>query len=223
MRSFILLLFTTWSLCAIADEPMGKVIFTNFCFTCHGINGEGNAQLKAPSIAGMPTWYVQAQIENFRQGRRGFAPNDAEGQLMSASAKAMNQEQIKAAAEFVTTLKRVTPKATIVAETKVGQELYAERCMECHRYNGEGEMTFGSPPLMGLPDWYIMAQIKKFKLGHRGVAKNDANGLKMAFSSGFIESESVLHSVVAYIMSLQAPAQSEAKDPFDQGLLSRQK
>ncbi len=223
MRSLSLFILMAWSLGSQAEEPLGKIIFTNFCFTCHGMKGEGNAQLKAPSIAGTPAWYLDGQLRNFREDRRGFDPSDVEGQLMSASAKALNAEQSSAVSEYVASLKRVPPVATVAADRMLGRELYRECCMECHRFNGEGEMVFGSPPLVGLQDWYLMAQIQKFRHGLRGVLTADAMGQKMAFSARFIESENALEPLVAYIISLQSPAKDEMTDPFDQALLSGQK
>jgi cytochrome c553 len=198
---------------AWAEAPVGKIIFDSVCASCHGPNGEGNVQLKSPSIAGMPTWYVLRQLDNFRQDRRGFDPNDIEGQLMRTTVKALDNAQLQAAAAHVATLKRVPPQPTSTVDLARGRELFAERCMECHRYNGEGEFTFGSPPLMGLQDWYLSAQLMKFKDGKRGVDKTDPNGTKMAFASGFIEDQETLDSLVAYLMSMQAPT-TGLPDPF---------
>jgi cytochrome c553 len=88
--------------------------------------------------------------------------------------------------------------------------------MECHRYNAEGELFFGSPPLVGLQDWYLAAQIRKYQSGIRGVHPKDVNGQKMVFSSGFVESEQMLNSLVAYLLELQKPtALPAADDPFN--------
>ena len=198
---------------ALAETPVGKLIFDSVCSSCHGPSGEGNVQLKSPSIAGMPAWYVVRQLDNFREDRRSFDPHDMEGQVMRATVKALDSAQLQAAAAHVATLKRISPLPTSAADIARGRELFAERCMECHRYNGEGEFTFGSPPLMGLQDWYLSAQLMKFKSGKRGVDKTDPNGTKMAFASGFIEDQETLDSLVAYLMSMQAP-NTGLPDPF---------
>jgi cytochrome c553 len=188
-----------------SDTPSaGQVIFQNVCLQCHGAKGEGNPQIKSPSIASLPEWYVKAQIENFRADRRGFHPQDTEGQLMRAITKILQPPQVAAVAEFVSKLPRVTPQPTIKADIAPGKDLFADRCMECHRYNGEGELVFGSAPLVGLQDWYLASELRKFKNGMRGALKEDANGQKMVFSSQFVENEQMLNSVVAYLMTLQA-------------------
>lgn len=90
--------------------------------------------------------------------------------------------------------------------------------MECHRYNASGELAFGSPPLIGRQDWYLKAQIEKFKNGMRGTVKGDENGAKMVRSSQFIEDEQSLKDVVAYIMTLNTdPVMRGISDPFATG------
>ncbi|QIF05211.1 c-type cytochrome [Roseimicrobium sp. ORNL1] len=206
-----------------ADEAKGAgqeaaVLYQNVCAACHGPKGEGRQDLKAPSIAALPDWYVRAQLENFRNDRRGTHSQDPEGQLMRAVSKVLTADQAKAMAVHVASLPRHTPVATIQADTTEGRLLYGERCMECHRYNAEGELFFGSPPLIGLQDWYLASQIKKYQTGIRGVHPKDVNGQKMVFSSSFVESEEVLHSLVAYLLELQKPKVTEVNptggDPF---------
>lgn len=201
-------------------SPSGQMttLYQNVCATCHGAAGEGKAELKAPSIAGLPDWYVRGQLESFRADRRGTHEKDAEGQMMRAVSKVLTETQMRAMARHVAGMPRVTPAPTIAADVTTGRELYTERCMECHRYNAEGELFFSSPPLVGLQDWYLASQIRKYQQGIRGVHPKDVNGQKMVFSSGFVESEELLHSLVAYLVDLQKPRTSETAskddDPF---------
>ena len=212
--SRLLLLLLVPLLSSRAEDATGEIIFKNVCFNCHGSRGEGNIQFKAPSIAGMPTWYVLRQIDNFQHDRRGFESKDVEGQIMRAIAKSLDKPKMEAVARYVSTLKRVQPTPTITVDIQKGRELFAERCMECHRYNAEGEFTFGSPPLMGLQDWYLRSQIMKFRSGLRGVEKADPYGTKMSFSSGFIEDEEMLNSLVSYLMFMQTKPAEPIRDPF---------
>jgi cytochrome c553 len=85
-----------------------------------------------------------------------------------------------------------------------GKEIFADRCMECHRFNGEGELVFGAAPLVGLQDWYLAAQLRKFKRGVRGAAKDDANGEKMVkATANFVEDEEMVQSLAAWLVQLQ--------------------
>ena len=53
-------------------EATAQIIFQNLCATCHGTKGEGKAEVKSPSIASLPAWYVERQLENFQ--RTGVEP-----------------------------------------------------------------------------------------------------------------------------------------------------
>ncbi len=201
----------------------GKTIFQTVCAQCHGGNGEGKMELKSPSIAGMPSWYVTTQFTNFREGRRGHDAADPQSFMMAAIAKGLQPEQIKAVIAHVEKMPVVVPagKDREMADTNPteGMELFHERCMECHRYNASGEMAFGSPPLIGRQGWYLEEQLKKFKSGRRGTIKNDVNGAKMVqMTTLFIEDEQMLRNVVAYIMTLNPepePAKEPAKEPVE--------
>jgi cytochrome c553 len=189
----------------------GKTIFQTVCAQCHGNNGEGKVELKSPSIAGMPSWYVDTQFTNFREGRRGHDAADPQSFMMATIAKALQPEQIKAVVEHVEKMPMVVPQGLnremAEASAQAGMQLFQERCMECHRYNASGEMAFGSPPLLGRQGWYLADQLKKFKTGKRGTHKSDVNGAKMVqISNFFIEDDQMLRDVVAYIMTLNPDA-----------------
>ena len=88
-------------------------------------------------------------------------------------------KSIHALAKHVEKMPMVVPASVTKegeADLENGMILFQERCMECHRYNATGEMTFGSPPLVGRQDWYLLAQLMKFKNLHRGTAKGDEKG-----------------------------------------------
>jgi cytochrome c553 len=69
------------------------------CMGCHGEDGSGNEQY--PRLNGQNPPYVVNQLTNFKSGER---TNDAKG-LMRAVAKRLNEQEIAAVAEYVTTLK----------------------------------------------------------------------------------------------------------------------
>lgn len=187
-----------------APAATAQIIFQNLCATCHGTKGEGKPEVKSPSIASLPAWYVERQLENFQTDRRGAHPDDAEGQLMRAMAKVLSKEQTSSIAAVVEKLPRVKPSPTLKTDVARGKEVFADRCMECHRFNGEGELVFGAAPLVGLQDWYLAAQLRKFKKGVRGAAKDDANGEKMVkATANFVEDEEMVQSLAAWLVQLQ--------------------
>lgn len=195
-----------------ADEE-GTKLFQAICAQCHGLQGEGKDELKTPSIAHLPAWYVERQLTNFHEGKRGGnGATDPQGALMAAIAKTLKPEQRVTVAQHVESLALVPPKERTLpgANVQAGQALFYERCMECHRYNASGEMLFGSPPLVGRQGWYLLAQLKKFKGLHRGAAKGDDKGAKMVMmATQFIKDEQTMKDVIGYILTLNpepAPA-----------------
>lgn len=199
----------------------GKVLFETVCAACHGTDGSGKPELKSPAIAGLPDWYAKHQIAGFREGRRGHNAQDAQAFMMAAIAKSLSGEQLEAVVAHTSKMKPAKPAAlpadAAAANIAEGQLLFQERCMECHRYNGTGEIAFGSPPLIGQPSWYIREQIMKFKSGQRGTIKGDVNGSKMVLSSSFIEDEQMLTDIIAYIMTLNPEPEPVVKNdsPFE--------
>jgi len=208
-----------------ASDAVAKVLFQNVCVQCHGAVGEGRVDVQSPSIAGLPAWYVLRQLQSFRSGLRGGEAHGAGGVLMAAAAKALPEEHLEPLAGFVESLPLQAASATKAsqgADLAAGKLLYEERCMECHRYNATGEVVFGSPPLIGLQDWYLLAQIQHFKAGRRGVLPNDPNGAKMLFASQYVETDNDAKNVIAYLMTLNPKPQGlevpvkEGTSPFDE-------
>ena len=44
------------------------------CIACHGVDGRGNSQLKAPSLVNKSDWYLLTQLRNYKAGVRGGDP-----------------------------------------------------------------------------------------------------------------------------------------------------
>ncbi|MEO0601601.1 MAG: c-type cytochrome, partial [Myxococcota bacterium] len=82
-----------------SDEPTaemaasGEVHYTNYCAPCHGDLGAGNPDVAAPSVAGLPYWYVERQLYNFRNGLRGVSYDDIAGKRMRPMAWAIPSDQ----------------------------------------------------------------------------------------------------------------------------------
>lgn len=196
-----------------SPDLMGAKLFEQTCAVCHGLKGEGKEELRAPSIAHQPAYYVLNQLASFKEDRRGTDPADPQGIMMAAIAKSLQPEQVQSVAKHIESMPLVVPKTRTVegADLKEGQWLFEMRCMECHRFNGSGELAFGSPPLYGLQGWYLTTQLTHFKTGRRGAKKGDVNGAKMVFTSSFIENEQMLKDIVGYILSLNPEPED---DPF---------
>lgn len=58
-------------------------------------------------------------------------------------------------------------------------ELLFETCKACHGPDGEGNPMIQAPPIAGLPEWYLISTLNKFKHGVRGAHADDRTGLQM--------------------------------------------
>src|SRR5271154_695154 len=92
----------------------GRMPDVRACGSCHRAAGTGGAE--NASLAGLPAAYIIQQIDDYKSGARKFAgPQRGPSVVMTAIAKASNEEEIKAAAAYFSSLK---PKANIkVVET----------------------------------------------------------------------------------------------------------
>jgi cytochrome c oxidase subunit 2 len=103
------------------DIKKGKSAYS-VCVTCHGANGQGIEALNAPKIAGLPDWYVERQLNNFKSGIRGVHAKDIFGQQMRPMAMALlNDEAVRDMTVFVASLKSssISKPVTVAASTAV--------------------------------------------------------------------------------------------------------
>ncbi|MBK7857517.1 MAG: c-type cytochrome [Archangiaceae bacterium] len=179
----------------------GKEMF-RACTSCHMDHGQGNPAIQAPAIAGLPDWYVESQITKFRTGVRGAHPDDYEGlRMRPMSRQMMNADEVKAVSAYVASLPPVKSEHLVEGDAAAGAASYAT-CVACHGVRGEGNATTKGPPLAHQPDWYMLAQLKKFKAGVRGANPNDTTGATMRAMSSILVDEQMMKNVVAYVATL---------------------
>ena len=178
-----------------------QALYDQICSLCHGKTGEGSKELSAPSIAGLPEWYTLLQIEKFRADLRGTSAKDQPGQIMHNLAKALENKQFVGVAKVIAAMPMHPSQNNLGGDAERGKEVFTEVCAKCHRFNGKGEQTFGSAPLIGLQDWYIRAQLNKFREGIRGGSKSDEKGFKMHEMARYLSEENS-SDVTAHIANL---------------------
>lgn len=97
------------------------------CGSCHLPNGKGRPE--NAGVAGLPTAYFMRQIQDFREGRRRSAdPRKPNTYTMIELAKALTDEELKAAAEYFGSMKwwpwiRVV-ETDLVPKTRIVGNLY---------------------------------------------------------------------------------------------------
>ena len=191
-----------WNIHPPEATASGQEIF-ELCVECHGAQAQGNSKFHAPSIAGLPKWYLEAQLRKFRTGVRGTHPADVTGMAMRPMAISFHNDQdLQAVAGYVSSLPRPSGVPTEAGDPAKGQTLFAP-CTACHGPDAAGNEQLKAPPLKHASDWYLIAQLKKFKAGERGANPGDTEGATMRPMAATLLDEQAMRDVVAHIMTLK--------------------
>ncbi len=187
----------------IGDAATGEALYAP-CIACHGANGEGNASLSAPAIAGQSEEYLARQLHNFRLGIRGADPADTDGAQMRAMANALaDDEAVTAVAAYVASLEPPTHEAEVAGDAAMGSKFYTSRCGACHGGEGQGNDALFAPRLTSLRDSYIVRQVEKFRSGSRGAHADDEYGQQMAIMAK-IMTDPELRDIVSFLNEIAA-------------------
>ena len=192
------------SFSAIArSESSREVELYQLCQRCHGTNGEGRLDVKAPAIAGMAEWYVVAQLEKFRAGLRGYHPSDDGGMRMRPMALVIRDtKDLQAIAKYVSSLPSTNSKPTVIGNPIAGQRKFQQVCSSCHGKQAEGNLAQKAPSLSSQDDWYLLQQLINFQSGARGSqpAKDPVGATMAAMVQTLSQDE--MKNIVAYIKGL---------------------
>ena len=184
------------------DIEKGKIAYIT-CVACHGPEGHGNPLFNAPQIAGLPAYYIEIQLHNFKHGIRGADYRDTTGLQMRPMSMTLADEQaIKDVAAYVATFTPKMPEDTLQGgDPAKGQATYA-LCLACHGPDAQGMEALKTPSLKYQSDWYMLASLKKFKEGIRGTNPKDIGGMQMRPMTLTLADEQAMKDVIAYIRSI---------------------
>jgi cytochrome c553 len=198
------------------DLARGQQLFS-LCAQCHGDAAQGNQNIGAPAIAGLPAWYVKAQLVKFSTGLRGKHFDDLEGMRMrpmslwlvaprDADGKhdvALGEANIAAVSAYVGSLAAAQPVPAVVGGNVAAGEASWPLCGSCHGLKGEGSEPQSSPPLAGQSDWYLLRSLQKYKAGARGYdGPNDPFGATMMGMANVLADEQAMKDVIAFVSTL---------------------
>jgi cytochrome c553 len=157
----------------VAHGPVKLASSTRGCGSCHLPNGKGRPENAPPS--GLPVAYFVRQIQDFRSGLRHTAdPRKPNTNTMIDLAKAMTDEEMKAAAEYFAAIKwtpwirvvetRTVPKTRIVGNlflpaTPAATEPIAGRIIETPEDEEQAETLRN--PRSGFVAYVPVGSIKK--------------------------------------------------------------
>ena len=187
------------------DAAAGQAQYA-VCSACHGAQGEGNAALNAPKLAGLDGWYIKKQIRNYQQGLRGAHEEDALGQQMAPmAAMLVDEASLNNVVAYIDSLPDQPSAPTVQGDVERGESLYVT-CASCHGEQGQGIWAMNAPRAAGMSDWYLVHQLKNFRDGIRGSHPRDKYGEQMAFMARSLVTDEAINDVVAYINTLDPDA-----------------
>lgn len=169
----------------------GRAGAANACFTCHGLDGLGNAA-GAPRLAGLNVGYIAGQLEAYADGRR----QDAQMQWIAGRLSRPSRQSV--AAYYAGMTHEPSPAEL---PSSAGRLLYhrgdpargLRSCAECHGEAGEG-VGAGNPPLGNQPASYLAEQIERWRHGQR---RNDPDGVMQRISRLLTPQEALALSAYA--------------------------
>lgn len=168
------------------------------CVLCHGTK----EMQRGPILDGLPAWYIEKQLGKFATGKRGQKEENRSALLMIPVVQQYSDPQMwsKLANRFES-LPKPDHIKTIRGNPSRGKVLYS-LCASCHGPKAQGNLMFNAPPLNVLEDWYLMDQLRKFKMDWRGYDSEDVEGNLMR-SITKIYSINDLKDIVAYIVRME--------------------
>lgn len=179
------------------------------CVSCHGANGEGNAQAGYPRLAGQGRIYLEHQLNSYADGTRAHP-------VMTPIAGALSAQQRAQVAGFYGNLAGAAPAGQqAAASAPATQEpvLVArgderrglQGCANCHGPQGIGDAA-ATPYLAGQHEPYLVSTLAAWKDGTR---HNDPSGQMPAIAKALTEPEA--RSLAAYFARLPPPAPRNAQ------------
>ena len=159
---------------AQADAGVGEQIYKH-CKVCHGVKGWGGKEGKYPRIAGLPQYYLEKQLADFKGRKRINKP-----MVPVFKNWRFNQDAITAVSAFVSQLSlagfertHYEPSPEVLAQfdgkdemLEVGEDIFQD-CIQCHGEQARGKEDKESPPLVNQYPNYLRKQIVEFASGHR--------------------------------------------------------
>jgi cytochrome c553 len=188
-----------------ADENERGADLFRLCAACHGENAAGNEAVGAPAIAGMPLWYLEAQLKQFRDGNRGTHFDDIMGMRMRPMALTLMREgDVAAVSAHIAAMPPADPASTVTGgDVAKGKEIYTKICIACHGPDGAGnQQMMGAAPFYRSSDWYLFRQVENFRAGIRGARPGDQGGALMRPMITQLSGEQEIKDVIAYITTL---------------------
>lgn len=150
------------------------------CTMCHGAQGMSTSE--APNLAGQYPEVLMKQLHDYKGGKRSSP-------IMQAISQTLSTQAISDLAAYYAYLPKARTAPTTYDETlpklvRVGDPLRnIAPCISCH---GGVDQKLGAPWLEGMPEAYVVAQLKAFR---SGVRHNDSEAQMRNMARGVTDDE----------------------------------
>lgn len=142
----------------------------NACFSCHGLEGEGDG-VSVPRLAGLDAGYLQKQMEDYAKDVR-------QDPVMTQVARWLDDRDRRAVSEYYASLPVPAapavasgPTPAIYMQGAPGRGIQA--CASCHGVAGEG-IGAANPAIAAQPAAYTIDQLERWRTAKR---RNDPRGV----------------------------------------------
>ncbi len=162
---------------AAALEPGTMRARVAACTACHGEQGRAGPDGYYPRLAGKPRDYLYHQLQNFRDGRRQYAPmahllrNLPDAYLREIAAY-FSDQHVPYPAPARADVGPATLERGRLLTTAGDPGRGVPACVACHGAS-LGGLAPAIPGLLGLPRDYLLAQIGSWRSGTRHAAEPD--------------------------------------------------
>ncbi|RYG08789.1 MAG: c-type cytochrome, partial [Caulobacteraceae bacterium] len=141
----------------------------NACFSCHGLNGEGDG-VSVPRLAGLDAGYLQKQMEDYANDVR-------QDTVMSQVAGWLDDDDRRAVSAWYASLPPTSaptsPTAAPAIYLRGAPRRGVTACASCHGVAGEG-LGAANPAIAAQPAAYTIDQLNRWKTAKR---RNDPRGV----------------------------------------------
>ena len=159
--------------------------------------------MNGPRLAGLPGWYIERQINYYKQGIRGAHESDIYGQQMAPMANLLADDAaIRNVAAYIDSFPVAEGSRTITGGDVARGKSHYNTCGACHGVDAEGNYALNAPRLSGQEDWYLKRQLENFRKGIRGAHKSDVFGHQMVLMARTLQDEDAINDLLAYLSSL---------------------
>jgi cytochrome c553 len=170
------------------------------CFSCHGLQGQGDTGGAFPRLAGLDAHYLAKQMDDYASGARA-------NEVMTRIAQQLTQVDRQSVSLYYAGLVGRAPLFRSTADASLiqrGATLYAQgsakhgiqACGNCHGPGGRG-LNPVYPAIAGQPPAYIETQLR---LWQAGIRRNDIADLMGSAVRRMVDED--IRAVSAYVAGL---------------------